>query len=43
MPGVACNPLDPDLNIKWPIPENEGMIISDKDRNNPSFKEITSQ
>jgi dTDP-4-dehydrorhamnose 3,5-epimerase len=39
MPGVACNPLDPDLAIKWPVPEGQGMIISDKDRNNPSLKE----
>jgi dTDP-4-dehydrorhamnose 3,5-epimerase len=42
MPGVACNPLDPDLAIKWPVPEGQGMIISDKDRNNPSLKEITT-
>jgi dTDP-4-dehydrorhamnose 3,5-epimerase len=42
MPGVACNPLDPDLAIEWPIPEGQGMIISDKDRNNPSLKEITT-
>lgn len=42
MPGVSCNPLDPDLAIKWPIPENGGMIISEKDRNNPPFKEISS-
>jgi dTDP-4-dehydrorhamnose 3,5-epimerase len=42
MPGVACNPLDPYLAIKWPIPEGQGMIISDKDRNNPSLKEIIS-
>lgn len=40
MPGVACNPLDPELNISWPIGENAGMIISDKDRANPSLKEI---
>lgn len=40
MPGVACNPLDQDLNIGWPIPEGDGMIISDKDRNNPSLKEV---
>lgn len=40
MPGVSCNPLDPDLAIDWPIKENEGMIISDKDRANPSLKEI---
>ena len=39
MPGVACNPLDPDLNIAWPLPDGQGMIISDKDRNNPSLKE----
>lgn len=40
MPGVSCNPLDADLNIDWPIPANAGMIISEKDRNNPSFKEL---
>lgn len=40
MPALACNPLDPDLAINWPIAENEGMIISDKDRANPSLKEI---
>lgn len=40
MPGVSCSPLDPDLAIKWPIAEGQGMVISDKDRSNPSFKEI---
>jgi dTDP-4-dehydrorhamnose 3,5-epimerase len=40
MPGAACNPLDTELAIKWPIPEGQGMIISDKDRNNPSLKEV---
>lgn len=39
MPGNVCNPLDPDLNIDWPIKENAGMIISDKDRINQSLKE----
>lgn len=39
MPGVACNPLDPELGISWPIKENEGMIISDKDRGSLSLKE----
>jgi dTDP-4-dehydrorhamnose 3,5-epimerase len=39
MPGVACNPLDPGLAIKWPIPEGQGLIISDKDRNNPPLKD----
>lgn len=40
MPGVACNPLDPDLAIDWPIKEGAGMIISDKDQANPSLKEV---
>jgi dTDP-4-dehydrorhamnose 3,5-epimerase len=40
MPGIACNPLDPDLAIDWPIKESEGMIISDKDRANPALKEL---
>jgi dTDP-4-dehydrorhamnose 3,5-epimerase len=39
MPGVACNPLDTDLAIKWSIPEGQGLIISDKDRNNPPLKD----
>lgn len=39
MPGTSCNPLDPTLNIDWPIKENEGMIISDKDRQNPPLEE----
>ena len=40
MPGLACNPLDPELQIPWPISENNGMMISDKDKNNPSLKEL---
>ena len=40
MPGASCNPLDPDLAINWPIPEGSGMVISEKDRNNPSYKEV---
>lgn len=39
MPGTACNPLDPTLNIGWPIKDGKGMIISDKDRNNPGLAE----
>lgn len=39
MPGTACHPLDPELAIDWPIPDGQGMITSDKDRNNPSLKE----
>ncbi len=42
MPGVSCNPLDKDLNIIWPIAEGKGLIISEKDKNNLSFKEITN-
>lgn len=42
MPGKACNPLDPELSIDWPIAEGQGMIISEKDRNNPSLKEALS-
>ena len=40
MAGTACNPLDPDLAIDWPIKEGAGMIISEKDRSNPSLKEV---
>ena len=40
MPGVSCNPLDSDLKIDWPIADGKGMIISEKDRNNPSLKEV---
>ncbi len=40
MPGVSCNPLDKDLAINWPIADGQGMIISDKDRANPSLKEV---
>lgn len=40
MPGVACNPLDAELDIKWPIGKDEGMIISEKDTQNPSLKEV---
>lgn len=39
MPGTACNPLDPELNIDWPIKDGEGMILSEKDRNNPGINE----
>ena len=39
MPGKACNPLDPALGIDWPIKEKDGMIISDKDKDNPTLKE----
>ena len=33
---------DPDLSIKWPILNNKinQIILSEKDRNSPSFKAI---
>ena len=34
--GIIFN--DPDLNINWDFPTKE-MILSDKDRNQPTFKE----
>jgi len=34
--GIAYN--DPDINIPWPISENE-LILSDKDLEQPSFKD----
>ncbi len=40
MPGFACNPLDTDLAIDWPIKQGAGMIISEKDLANPSLKEV---
>lgn len=40
MPGLACNPLDPDLAIDWPIKDGQGMILSEKDRSNPILKEV---
>lgn len=42
MPGASCNPLDSELAITWPIPEDQGMILSEKDRANPSLKEVLS-
>lgn len=39
MPGTACNPLDPELAIDWPIKEGQGMLLSEKDRNNPAINE----
>ena len=39
MPGKACNPLDPELSIDWPIAFGLGMIISEKDLGNPSLQE----
>ena len=42
MHGVACNPLDPDLAIPWPIEidPDDPAAISAKDRSAPSFDEV---
>ena len=38
--GIMYN--DPDLNIKWPIPDDDNfkIILSDKDKIHPNFKDI---
>lgn len=43
-PGTAypaVDLFDPDLAIDWPIPEKD-RVVSDKDRQNPGFKEAFS-
>jgi dTDP-4-dehydrorhamnose 3,5-epimerase len=40
LPGQAVHPLDPDLDIPWPIKVGLGMIVSAKDLANPSLKEV---
>ena len=39
MPGTACHPLDETLGIDWPIGPNDGMMLSAKDRANPTLAE----
>jgi dTDP-4-dehydrorhamnose 3,5-epimerase len=39
MPGLACNPLDEELNIDWKTPR-DNMILSNKDLANPSLSAI---
>ena len=42
--GLMYN--DPDINVQWPIPEGmteADLILSDKDKVNPSFKEYCSE
>ena len=36
--GVIWN--DPEINISWPLEEVEDLIISDKDKRLPSFREV---
>ena len=42
MPGTALCPLDPELEIKWPvaIDANDLNQISEKDSKAPTFKEL---
>ena len=42
MPGQACNPLDPELGIAWPLPVDvdDPSSISVKDRDAPAFATI---
>lgn len=30
---------DPVLNVKWPVPDGEKPVISEKDEKNPGFSE----
>ncbi len=41
MKGYAINPLDPELNIQWPIPvtADDTYLVSRKDASAPSFQE----
>ncbi len=42
MPGLSCNPLDPELAIHWPIdvdPDDPSQLSS-KDRSAPMFAEL---
>lgn len=45
MPGSACNPLDPELAIPWPIAVDvdDPAQISAKDRDAPRFSELTRE
>ncbi len=42
MPGVSCNPLDPDLAIAWPlaVDPDDPSQLSAKDRSAPMFAEL---
>ena len=35
--GIMWN--DPVLNVKWPVPDGEKPVISEKDEKNPGFSE----
>ena len=36
--GVMWN--DPEINIEWPLEEIENILLSEKDKNHPSLKEL---
>jgi dTDP-4-dehydrorhamnose 3,5-epimerase len=42
MPGLAVNPLDPDLAIGWPVPidPTDRSLISEKDVSAPNFADL---
>lgn len=44
MPGVSCTPLDPDLDIPWPLPidADDPAQLSVKDRTASAFKDLYS-
>ncbi len=45
MPGVAVNPLDPDLAIAWPIPVDKAdrALVSEKDAALPNLADIARE
>ena len=36
--GLLWN--DPDIGIDWNVPESTEVLLSEKDKNNPTFKEL---
>ena len=38
--GLMYN--DPDIGVEWPIAEDMDILLSDKDKKNPSFKELNA-
>lgn len=45
MAGLACNPLDPELGIRWPlaIDARDVSQVSVKDRGAPSFADLATE
>ena len=40
---ITINWNDKDLNIPWPLIENNNLLISDKDRNGINFQDFNDQ